>query len=112
MTILILSRKAGLYSTRRLSRAGKKKGHRVVVVDPIQCSLALDGQEHMLLYQGKRLKGFDVVIPRIGAAIADYGISLVSHLESMGIPTLNTSVSIARAKDKAILQTHGLKKDA
>jgi len=112
MTILILSRKASLYSTRRLSRAGKKKGHRVVVVDPLQCTLALDGQEPLFFYQGKRLKGFDVVIPRIGATIADYGISIVSHLESMGVPVLNSSVSIARAKDKyqnlLFLSRHGI----
>jgi len=100
MTILILSRRSSLYSTRRLIRAGKKRGHKVIVIDPLQCTLALDRGKPLLYFRRKRLKGIDVVIPRIGSALADYGLSVLAHLEMGGIPVLNPSSAIAKAKDK------------
>ena len=41
MHILILSRKATLYSTRRLIETARARGHEVSVVDPLEFSLVV-----------------------------------------------------------------------
>jgi ribosomal protein S6--L-glutamate ligase len=41
-----------------------------------------------------------VVIPRIGASITGYGLSVVNQLDMMGVPVLNGAVPIARSRDK------------
>src|SRR6185436_7572266 len=42
----------------------------------------------------------DVVIPRIGASITGYGLSVVSQFGMMGVPVLNSADAIARSRDK------------
>jgi ribosomal protein S6--L-glutamate ligase len=42
----------------------------------------------------------DVVIPRIGAGITNYGLAVVHHFEMTGTAILNRSQAIARARDK------------
>ncbi len=42
----------------------------------------------------------DLVIPRIGASITNYGLAVVRQFDMMGIPVLNTAIAIARSRDK------------
>ncbi len=42
----------------------------------------------------------DMVIPRIGASITNYGLAVVRQFDMMGVPVLNTAVAIARSRDK------------
>ena len=42
----------------------------------------------------------DLVIPRIGASITNYGLAVVRQFDMMGVPVLNTAVAIARSRDK------------
>ena len=42
----------------------------------------------------------DIVIPRIGASITNYGLAVVRQFDMMGVPVLNTAVAIARSRDK------------
>lgn len=98
--IAILSRKRSLYSTRRLVEAIKQRGHRAIVLDTLRCNLILPRGTPRMIYRGVEIRGLDVVIPRIGASITAYGLSVVNHLDMMGIPVVNNSVPIARSRDK------------
>ena len=98
--VLILSRKKSLYSTRRLVQAAKKQGHRPVVLDTLHCSMVLERDNPMVYYGDFPVPPPDVVIPRIGASITGYGLSVVNQFDMMGVPVLNNSVPIARSRDK------------
>ncbi len=100
MRIAILSRNPRLYSTARLVEAGEKRGHTVEVIDPIACVLVISRRSHELLHRGVRLPEYDVVVPRIGASITDYGLAILAHFERDGVPLLNSATAIARSRDK------------
>ncbi len=67
-TVVILSRKRSLYSTRRLVEAIKQRGHRPLVLDTLRCSMILARGQPRMMYRGVEIRGVDVVIPRIGAS--------------------------------------------
>ncbi|MBI2993000.1 MAG: 30S ribosomal protein S6--L-glutamate ligase [Gammaproteobacteria bacterium] len=100
MKIAILSRKTRLYSTRRLVEAAKERGHRVYVLDPLRCYMNITSHRPGIHYRGEDLRGFDAVIPRIGASITFYGTAVLRQFEMMGVYPLNESVAISRARDK------------
>ncbi len=97
--ICILSRKRELYSTSRLVAAIKAEGQRPLVMDTLRCSMVL-GPEPRMLYQNAEVEGLRVVLPRIGASITQYGVAVVGHLTTMGVPVVNDAPSIARSRDK------------
>ncbi len=99
-TVVILSRKRSLYSTRRLVEAVKQRGHRPLVLDTLRCTMVLAPGTPRMLYRGVEVKGVDVVIPRIGASITGYGLAVVNHFEMMGVPVLNGASAIAHSRDK------------
>jgi ribosomal protein S6--L-glutamate ligase len=100
MKIAILSRKASLYSTRRLKEVGEERGHRVQIVDYLRCFMDITSHRPKVIYQGSPLEGLDAVIPRIGATHTFYGTAVVRHFEVMGVFPLNESQSISRSRDK------------
>lgn len=100
MKIAILSRRASLYSTRRLVEAARLRGHEVVVIDTLRCYMNIASHKPSIHYKGKRLEGFDAVIPRIGASITFYGTAVLRQCEMMGIFPVNESVAISRSRDK------------
>ena len=100
MRIAVLSRKPGLYSTARLVEAGRARGHEVRVLDPIRCVLQIARGSHRMLCAGEEVGGVDVVIPRIGASITDYGLAVLGFFERHGVPSVNPGPAIARARDK------------
>ncbi len=100
MKIAILSRKAKLYSTRRLVEAAKQRGHEVRVIDTLRCYMNITSHKPEIHYRGAVLEGFDAVIPRIGASITFYGAAVLRQFEMMGVFPTNESVAISRARDK------------
>lgn len=100
MKIAILSRKATLYSTRRLVEAAQARGHEVKVINPLRCYMNINSTSPTIHYKGESLSDFDAVIPRIGASISFYGTSVVRQFEMKGVFTVNESVAITRARDK------------
>jgi ribosomal protein S6--L-glutamate ligase len=99
-TVVILSRKRSLYSTRRMVEAIKQRGHRPLVLDTLRCTMVLAAGNPHMLYRGVRIQGVDVVIPRIGASITGYGLAVVNHFEMMGVPVLNGAQAISQSRDK------------
>ncbi len=110
---LILSRNIGLYSTRRLVEACEVEGVDVTVVDPLELVLVLPAGGKPSIHRGAHpVEPVDVVIPRIGTTITEYGIAALHQFELMGIPTLNSSSAVYRARDKLrslqVLAAHGV----
>jgi len=100
MKIGILSRKKELYSTGRIVEAAEQHGHEVHVIHPLRCYMNITSHKPSIHYKGEKLKGFDAIIPRIGASITFYGTAVVRQFEMMSVYSLNSSVSISRSRDK------------
>ncbi|MBI1388191.1 MAG: 30S ribosomal protein S6--L-glutamate ligase [bacterium] len=100
MKIAILSRKRTLYSTSRLKEAAIHRGHRALVLDTLRFAIDLEQGSPQLYYRGKALSSYDAIIPRIGASITFYGLSVVRQFEQMGVYSANDSVAISRSRDK------------
>lgn len=100
MKIAILSRKRELYSTSRLVSAAKERGHKIRVIDPVQCYMNISVDNPQIHYKGENLSGFDAVIPRIGASVTFYGTAVVRQFEMMGVYCVNESIAISRSRDK------------
>ena len=100
MKIIILSRSARIHSTKRLRDEALKRGHEVLIVDPLKCYMDISTVEPLVLYKKKKLTGFDAVIPRIGSSITFYGLAILRQFEMMRVFPLNESVAIGRSRDK------------
>jgi len=100
MKIAVLSRKASLYSTRRLVEAGEERGHEMQVIDYARCYMNITSHRPVVVARGEPLAGFDAVIPRIGASYTFYGCAVVRQFEMMGVFPVNESQAISRSRDK------------
>jgi ribosomal protein S6--L-glutamate ligase len=100
MRIAILSRNRKLYSIRRLIQEAGKSNIRCDIVNPLECQLVVDGKDSRILVGHSRLPAYDVVLPRIGASITEYGLSVVKHFEMLNILAINGSQAIAESRNK------------
>ena len=100
MNIAVLSRKASLYSTRRLVEAARARGHETKVIDYLRCYMNITSHRPAVIYQGERITGIDAVVPRIGATHTFYGNAVVRQFEMMNVWCANESQAIARSRDK------------
>jgi ribosomal protein S6--L-glutamate ligase len=112
MKLAILSRNARLYSTMRLLAAARARGHRARALDPLRCYMRISHDGFAVHYGGRELKGYDCVIPRIGASVTFYGTAVLRQFEMMGVYTPSPSEAVLRARDKLrslqILARHGI----
>ncbi len=99
MHLTLLSRRAGLFTTRRLAEAARQRGARVRVIDPLAVQLQLGLGAPAARYQGKPLPATDVVIPRIGSG-PGHALAVLEHLSLLGVPALNPAAAIALARNK------------
>lgn len=100
MKIAILSNGNANYSTKRLVEEAEKRGHKVKVVKYKNCYLSLDDKHPDVYYKGKKLEGFDAILPRISNNMTRYGCAVVRQFEMQGVYTPTASVAITRARDK------------
>jgi ribosomal protein S6--L-glutamate ligase len=100
MKIAILSRNPKLYSTKRLVEAAQKRGHEVMVLDPLKCVLLIERNEPRIFYFGKVIDGVDAIIPRIGSSVTFYGAAVVRHFEQMQVFSSVESQALVRSRDK------------
>jgi ribosomal protein S6--L-glutamate ligase len=97
--LTVLSRSAAIHTTRRLLEAARARGVRARVVDPLGVELGL-GEEPQVYWRGRRFPRTDVVVPRIGLSVHQYGLAVVSQLELLGVPVLNGAYGIAASRNK------------
>ena len=100
MKLAILSNGNANYSTKRLVEEAEKRGHKVKVVKYKNCYLSLDDKHPDVYYKGKKLSGFDAILPRISNNMTRYGCAVVRQFEMQGVYTSAASVAITRARDK------------
>lgn len=100
MKLAILSNGNANYSTKRLVEEAEKRGHQVKVVKYKNCYLSLDDKHPDVYYKGKKIEGFDAVLPRISNNMTRYGCAVVRQFEMQGVYTSAASVAITRARDK------------
>jgi ribosomal protein S6--L-glutamate ligase len=100
MKIAMLARNPNLYSHQRLKEAAEARGHRLDIINTLRCYMNIASRRPEVYYNGESLKGYDAVIPRIGASVTFYGTAVLRQFEMMGVYPLNESVAIGRSRDK------------
>ncbi len=112
MIISILSRNPGLYSTQSLVIAGRKRKHRILVLDPYQFSQHIHQNKPKLYYQSRAIPVLDAIIPRIGATATDIGASVIDHFTAAGVYSTTESSALLKARNKwscsQFLSAHGI----
>ncbi|MFT4585763.1 MAG: ribosomal protein S6--L-glutamate ligase [Gammaproteobacteria bacterium] len=100
MKIGLLCRNPALYSHTRLVEAAQARGHDIDVIDHLSCYIDIASNDPEIHYQGESLKGYDAIIPRIGASVTFFGTAVLRQFEMMGVYPVNESVGISRSRDK------------
>ncbi len=100
MKIAILSNGNANYSTKRLVEEAEKRGHQAKVIKYKNCYLSLDEKHPNIYYRGKKLTGYDAILPRISNSMTRYGCAIVRQFEMQGVWTSSSSIAITRARDK------------
>jgi ribosomal protein S6--L-glutamate ligase len=100
VNLTILSRSDAIYTTRRIVEAAKSRGHTVRVVDPLEVQMGLGDEAPALYWKRRKFPRTDVVVPRIGLSIHQYGLAVVNQLELLGVPALNGAWGIAASRNK------------
>lgn len=102
MRVLCLTREPRLYSIRRFQEVCRRRGHGFRTMDVLKTNIVLHPKHPQLWVQGIPLRpgDVDVVLPRIGTSVTEMGCAVVNQFEMMGMPVLNTSQAILRARDK------------
>jgi len=100
MHLTILSRSAGIFTTRRIVEAARARGHVARVVDPMQVEMRLGKDGPEIFHRGRGFPGTDVVVPRIAPSVSQYGLAVVNHLQLLGLPVLNGAPAIGLARNK------------
>jgi len=100
MNIVILSKGAANYSTRRLKQEAMDRGHTVRVINYAKCYVTVERGNPIIHYKGEEVRNVDVIIPRISASLTKYGTSIVRQFEMQNVPTTTSSIAIVRARDK------------
>ena len=99
------------HPNRRLLEAGKELGHEIALIHPEQGLSVIDRGN---LGIEARIKKNDpgAILPRIGATISDYALTMVRHFELAGLPVINGFQSILLARNKFLslqsLAHHGV----
>ncbi|MBT8272878.1 MAG: 30S ribosomal protein S6--L-glutamate ligase [Bacteroidia bacterium] len=100
MNIVILSRNANLYSTKRLLKEGENRGHDIEIIDPLRCDIIIEKEKPTIYFKDRYLDYVDAIIPRIGASITFFGCAVVRQFEMMNVFTTATSDAILQSRDK------------
>jgi ribosomal protein S6--L-glutamate ligase len=84
-----------------LRKAIREQGHVPVTYKVEKCQMFFHGRKSEILYNNKKIRSCDVLIPKVSASAAiDVEVSLVNQFQMMNVPVVNGFLSIARAKNK------------
>jgi len=100
LRIGVLSRNMEYWTTKKIIKAGRLRGHETEFYRTGDVQLRVDDVYFDAFHGAKSFKETDVVIPRIGRSLTDFGILLLNHLTLMGVPTTLSSAGLATARNK------------
>lgn len=112
MKVVVLSRSRSIPSTKRIVEAAQARGHTIRVMSPTNVAVHLAPQKSRLLHKRKGIKVPDVVVPRIAASIASYGLPILEQFATHGATVMNSARAIGQSRNPARclqrLSAHGL----
>ncbi|MFH2091573.1 MAG: RimK family alpha-L-glutamate ligase [Pseudomonadota bacterium] len=81
----------------RFAQAAKERGHEIILINPYKMLSTLNNDEFGFSVS-KMVKIPDIILPRQGSPMGDYGLCLMRQFEQMGIALVNglEGVTIAR----------------
>jgi len=95
----VISKKPTYWSTQALLKSIRKHGHEAIYIKTDEVRLIVAGTDDAI-YDGASLRSQDVVIPRIGRSMTDFGKMLLRQLELMGMQTTLASDGLITARNK------------
>lgn len=79
----------------------KELGHTPVVYKVPRCQMYFHGKNYDILYNNKKIKGCDVLIPRAAVTSRlELEVAIIKQFQMMNIPVINNHNSITIAKNK------------
>lgn len=102
LKICILSTAKHSYTKERLAGVAESRGHKVEVINTLRCYVDISSNKPTIHYQGKPLKRFDTIIPRISESITFYGVAILRQFETLGVFSLNSSAAISHSRDRLL----------
>ncbi|MFW6365882.1 MAG: ATP-grasp domain-containing protein [Spirochaetota bacterium] len=93
------------YEIQRFMAEAEKQGLTLRVIQPEQVDLIVTREDRKsILVNGEPLPLPDFLLPRMGAGTTYFALAVIRHLERLGVPCYNSSVSIDTVKDKLYSQ--------
>lgn len=89
------------HPNRRLFEAARDLNHQAILVNPKKLLMEVSDQGLRIDSVTRSLQ-VDVIMPRIGANIKEYALTMVRHFELMGITVINNFESILLARNKLL----------
>ena len=90
----------GFHPNGRLDQAARRRGHHLMLINPYHLTCVLETQGPGIHGCNDAMTGDlpDVVLPRQGSPMGEYGFVILRQFQAMGIPLVNTleGVTIAR----------------
>lgn len=96
---LLLTRRFTNRTSMRLVEEFGRRGIPMTPVDPFDCAIHVASDGPFLVCKGTELRA-DLVMPRFGPGLTEFGLALLRQFERAGVRALNGSLAIARARDK------------
>ena len=100
MQIGVLSRNADYWTTRKIIKAGRFAGHQTEFIKTGDVQLMVDDVYFDAFHGSRSFREVEVVIPRVGRSLTDFGVLLLNHLELMGIPSTLSARGLSTARNK------------
>ncbi|MCA9514754.1 MAG: RimK family alpha-L-glutamate ligase [Myxococcales bacterium] len=100
LRVTLLSQSARYYTSRRLLEAGRALGYDMVRLDPERAAVVAGADAATVAERGKLLPTPDVVVPRIGSQLTDWGLAILETWVAAGAHCAVTPGAVGRAADK------------
>ena len=98
---IISAMNTSYHPNKRLIEAAEKLNHQVFLIHPGKFFMGSGGKA-LFLGRLEENVSFDVILPRLGATIKEYGLTLIRHFELLGIPVINGYEAILLARNLLI----------
>ena len=99
MKIGVISKRPSYWSTQALLKSIEKHGHEPTLIKTDEVRLVVAGTDDAT-FSGASLRDQDVIIPRIGRSMTDFGKMLLRQLELIGLVTTLSSDGLITARNK------------
>src|SRR5947199_9452228 len=99
MKIGLISKKPSYWSTQALLKSIEEHWHEPTLIKTDEVRLVVAGTDDAT-FSGASLREQDVIIPRIGRSMTDFGKMLLRQLELMGLSTTLSSDGLITARNK------------